>query len=421
MQNNNYNKYFFLFTSLNICLIPFFLITGPFLPDLSLTICSLSYFFYILLNKQLNVFRNFFFIFFIIFYIVILISSFLSGNILFSLHSSLPYLRFGFFVMCVWHTAQEDKNLFNKIFIVLTIIFFLLILDGYLQFFTGTNILNYEKMGVRVSSFFGDRLILGSYVIRFFPIYLGMYFFLNRKKLISLHKNIFFILFLVLISVLVIISGERTAFGLLLLSILLMFFFLHGLKKIKIIILIFFTIANLIFISIYQSNFHRLVVETKEQIITEEKIYFFGSRRHEYAAVSINIFKENILLGSGPRTYRINSNDQKYKISELSWNTHPHSIYFQLLAETGILGALLIFSAFCYFVIFLFRETFNKFQNNNLSKLNSNIKICITISIIINFFPLIPSGNFFNNWMSIIYFYPISLFFAFTHKLNLRN
>ena len=49
--------------------------------------------------------------------------------------------------------------------------------------------------------------------------------------------------------------------------------------------------TNLIFISIYQKNFQRLVVETKDQIITEDKIFFFGSRRHEYAAVSINIFK----------------------------------------------------------------------------------------------------------------------------------
>jgi len=315
--------------------------------------------------------------------------------------------------MCVWHTAKEDANLFKKIFIVLTIIFFLLIFDGYLQFFTGTNIFNYEKTGVRVSSFFGDRLILGSYVIRFFPIYLAMYFFVNRQKIIKLYEKIFFILFLVLISVLVIISGERTAFGLLILSTLLMLFFLQGLKKTKILILIFLTMTNLIFISIYQKNFQRLVVETKDQIITEDKIFFFGSRRHEYAAVSINIFKENILLGSGPRTYRINSNEEKYKISELSYNMHPHSIYFQLLAETGILGTFMVFSAFCYFVIFLFREFFNKIQNNNLSRINSNIKICIAISIIINIFPFIPSGNFFNNWMSIIYFYPISLFFAF--------
>jgi len=417
-QYINFKKYFFVFISLNICLVPLFLVTGPFLPDLSISICSLSYIFYILLNKQLKVFKNFFFSFFLVFYFFLLASSFLSDNIPFSLHSSLPYIRFGLFVMCVWHTAKEDRNLFNKIFIVLTVIFFLLIFDGYLQFFTGTNILNYEKMGVRVSSFFGEELILGSYVVRFFPIYLALYLFINRQRFIPLYEKIFFILFFLSISTLVIISGERIAFGLLILCILLMLFFLHGLKKTKIIILISFILTSFIFTNIYQKNFDRIVIETKDQLINKDKILFFGSRRHEYALVSINIFKENIFLGSGPRTYRIKCKEEKYKISELSCNTHPHSIYFQLLAETGIVGTLLVFSAFSYFIFLLFRESFTKFRNMNLLNSHSNIKVCIVIAIIINIFPLIPSGNFFNNWMSIVYYYPISIFFAFAHKLK---
>ena len=416
MQNANFKKYYFIFISANISLIPFFLITGPFLSDLSLTICSVSYFFYLLINKQLNTFKNIFFIFFLIFYFIILTSSLLSDNILFSLHSSLPYIRFGLFFMCFWHTAREDKNLFNKIFIVLSIIFLLLIFDGYLQFFTGTNIFHYEKTGVRVTSFFNDEHILGSYVARFFPIYLGLYFFVRQKKLISFFEKFFFIIFFLLISLLVVISGERTAFGLLIMTILLMFFFLRGLKVTKIFIFISFIVANLIFANVYQNNFERLVIETKDQIVGEEKIFFFGERRHEYAAVSINIFKENIFLGAGPRTYRIKSTDEKYKISELSWNTHPHNIYFQLLAETGILGTIMILAAFIYFTLFLFRESFKKFTNKTF--LNSNTMIFFVIAILINIFPLIPSGNFFNNWMSIVFYYPIAIFFSLKDNLN---
>ena len=181
----NFNKYLFIFLSINICLIPVFLITGPFLSDLSLSLCSILYLFYILLNKKFNVFKNYFFIFFLIFYLTILISSLQSANIFFSLHSSLPYIRFGLFILCVWHTAKEDIKLFNKIFLVLTAIYILLVFDGYLQFFTGTNILNFEKTGIRISSFFGDELILGSYVIRFLPIYLGLYFYTIVKNTFS--------------------------------------------------------------------------------------------------------------------------------------------------------------------------------------------------------------------------------------------
>ena len=72
-------------------------------------------------------------------------------------------------------------NYLIKFFFVLTLIYLLLIFDSYLQFITGTNLLNFEKVGVRVSSFFGDELVLGSYVTRFFPIYVGLYFY-NAKK-----------------------------------------------------------------------------------------------------------------------------------------------------------------------------------------------------------------------------------------------
>ena len=313
---------------------------------------------------------------------------------------------------------QQTGHLLPSAFIVLTIICVLLVFDGYLQFFTGTNILNYEKTGIRISSFFGDELVLGSYVVRFFPIYLGLYFLTIKKRFLPLYKKIFFFIFFLLITMLIIISGERTAFGLLILSILLMFFFLYGLKKTKTFILTCFILTSLIFTNIYQNNFERLVTETKDQIINEDKIFFFGQRRHEYAIVSINIFKENLFFGAGPRTYRISSKDKRFKISELSWNTHPHNIYFQLLAETGILGTLMIFFAFSYFFTILFRKFSKKLDDVNLSNSYSNIEVCIVVAIIINIFPLVPSGNFFNNWMSVIFYYPVALFFAYANRLK---
>ena len=171
MNTLKFNNFFFLFLSINIVLIPFFLITGPFFSDLSLTMCSIFFLIFLILNKKYNLLLNFFFILFSLFYLIIIFSSILSENIFFSLRSSLPYIRFGLFTLCVCYAAKKDNNLFIKIFVVLTIIYITLIFDGYLQFFTGVNIIGLEKTGIRVSSFFGDELILGSYIARFFPIY----------------------------------------------------------------------------------------------------------------------------------------------------------------------------------------------------------------------------------------------------------
>ena len=186
----DFKKKYFTFLSINISLIPLFLITGPFLSDLSLSLCALTYILYAVLSNEVHFFKKLFFKFFLIFYSLIVLSSLFSENTLFSLKSSLPYIRFGLFVVCVWHTAREDAKLFDKIFFVLTLIYLLLIFDSYLQFITGTNLLNFEKVGVRVSSFFGDELVLGSYVTRFFPIYVGLYFYNAKKRKIFLLEKI---------------------------------------------------------------------------------------------------------------------------------------------------------------------------------------------------------------------------------------
>ena len=76
----------------------------------------------------------------------------------------------------------------------------------------------------------------------------------------------------------------------------------------------------------------------------------------------------------------------------------------------------MIFFAFSYFVNTLLKESYNKLDNVSFLGLNSNIKICFIIAIVINIFPLVPSGNFFNNWMSIVYYYPLAIFFAYNHR-----
>ena len=47
-----------------------------------------------------------------------------------------------------------------------------------------------------------------------------------------------------------------------------------------------------------------------------------------------------------------------------------------------------------------------------------NYQIILLGSIIINLFPLVPSGNIFNNWMSIIYFIPVGFILDSFKKQN---
>ena len=40
----------------------------------------------------------------------------------------------------------------------------------------------------------------------------------------------------------------------------------------------------------------------------------------------------------------------------------------------------------------------------------------LNIGIIINLFPFIPSGNFFNNWLSLIMFYPFRILVVYKSR-----
>ena len=92
-------------------------------------------------------------------------------------------------------------------------------------------------------------------------------------------------------------------------------------------------------------------------------------------------------------------------VADHACTTHPHNFYAQMLAETGLIGFLfLIF--FYFYILLIFLKNFY-FQIKYKKQFISDIGLCLLGSLFINLFPILPSGNFFNNWLSIIMYYPI--------------
>ena len=60
----------------------------------------------------------------------------------------------------------------------------------------------------------------------------------------------------------------------------------------------------------------------------------------------------------------------------------------------------------------LFKLFLNRFNNNNLRN-ETTILTIIIASMFMSLWPLSPSGNFFNNWMSILNFLPLSFLIYF--------
>jgi O-antigen ligase len=88
-------------------------------------------------------------------------------------------------------------------------------------------------------------------------------------------------------------------------------------------------------------------------------------------------------------------------------NTHPHNVHLQFLAETGMIGYLFLIIAFFFIIYQLFLIIKKKFLFVSLS----NKEYCIfylLLGLFLSLFPLFPSGNFFNNWLSAIFYFNVA-------------
>ena len=191
--------------------MPVLLITGPFLSDLGLSMVALLFLINSVKNNLKKYYDNYFFKFFLLFCFILIISSLLSNNISISLKNSLFYFRFGIFSLCFWYLLDKNEKIIEYLFLSTLICFSSLIIDGYIQYIFGKNILGTELYNhYRVSSFFGSELILGSYLARFFPLLFGFFIFLDQIKKSKL--TLFFITIIFIFSEgLIFLSGERLA------------------------------------------------------------------------------------------------------------------------------------------------------------------------------------------------------------------
>ena len=134
-----------------------------------------------------------------------------------SLKISFFFFRFGVFVVAIVTLLEFDDKFLRFFFYCILICFTALVLDGFYQYFFDENILGWKK-SVRVSSFFGDEFILGSYLSRLWPILFGL-------SIMIFKQNNKLILLFILSEVLIFLSGDRTAFFYINLSAIFIFFF----------------------------------------------------------------------------------------------------------------------------------------------------------------------------------------------------
>lgn len=398
---------YFYFTTI---LLPLAIVAGPFFSDLIISLVAL-----IFLTNQTKLLKSYihkYLLLKIIFLFCFLniINSFFSENILISLKSSLLYLRFPLFVIASVYFFKNNIKFLEYFFYGLLLSILIVSIDAIIQFCIGVNLLGFEMDSKnRISGLFYDEYILGSYLARITPIMLSLYFFFKNKfdsKLMIITSVISFIA--------IIISGERTSFLIISIFYLILLFLIMNISlKKKFFIFSFILIASTIIFTSSPSLKERYIDLTFKQIISSINEINFNqdkpsegtthlSQHVKHLKVSVQMFKEKPLLGYGNKMFaQICFN--KFFIDDGRCSTHPHNFGMQILVENGLIGL-----SFYFVILFILFKNFI-YEINFKQKHNSLILLLILIS----FAPFLPSGNFYNNQMSIFLYIPLAIYFSY--------
>ena len=409
---------FFLFT-----ILPISLLSGPLIPEIIIIILS---FFFILYGKNFceNICIKLLIFFLLLTFISTLISKYTYVDKVATKNLLKSFFHFRFlllFLLVIF--VLQNKKYQNIFYTTIKLILIFLFFDVYWQSYTGQDIFGNPKSHIgRLSGPYNKEYIIGGVILKFFFIYFIIFFEKNKFTLKYLLEFIFFVNG-TLLSIM--LSGERSTFFLFLLFILI-FIILGLLSRPKSIFylslisfIIFFPIhsynSKFIFSRVADVNYNSQQMDTKIKILDKVNNFLLsiknsGYNAHYYSATTL--FKNNIFFGVGQRNFRISCSEiansehveifiKKNNLDEDSFKqnlctTHPHNMYLEILAETGLLG----FISFLTFLIFF------------ALRIIKSKKLYLLTPLIVTFFPFVTTGSFFNNFNSIFIFLILGVIYS---------
>ena len=416
---------FDIITYFIISAFPILLITGPFLSDLFCILLGLIFVIYNFQNNKWSEFiknNYFFFYFFFIFFIYLNINSLLSFNSKISFASSLPFIRIVLFVFALSFFISNNKKTYKNVYVISVLSICFLFIDTIAQYFFGLDLFgNVQASPNRISSFFRDELIMGSYVSRLLPIVLGISFLFKFEK-----KYSYNLIVLAMAGVLVILSGERLA-AFYYIGLFIIYFLLTKKYVLKFgILIIIFLVASISYKPVIIDRFYK---DTIRQISQTGSVFSYRHTLHYKTAY--DMFLDKKIVGHGLKSFRYKCSEKRYesKISEKQkldldkkksgyiteykngCNTHPHNIYFEFLSELGIVGIIFLLVMLFFTTYQLAYYSLKNIFKKEVDEIDVGKSLILT-GIFLQLFPLIPSGSYFTNWMMIIFHLSIGFYLS---------
>ena len=157
------------------------------------------------------------------------------------------------------------------------------------------------------------------------------------------------------------------------------------------------------------------IIKNESKIQDAEKDLYLFEKNNLIITFQIN----NNVLDSIKSPSKVRKGDYVFSNNDFvnGCNTHPHSFHLQFLSELGLFGYIFLFVFFIYLNFIFFKNFANIFFKKQRTTERNYIlyKIFIILALIQHLFPIIPSGNFFNNWLSIFFYFELAFLLNFLY------
>ena len=377
---------------------------------------------YFLASKKINtgnLFKNLTLKYLFFFLLFIFLNSLYHQQSLLLVAKSIGNFRYLLLTIAVFYILENTDEYWIKILIYFNAILITLIsLDIIYQYIFYENIFGFKPgmcpKGIlegcdRFSGIFNDEWIAGGYLAQIGLLFLILIFSL---KFISKKYNILLFFSMMLLFLTIILTGERNATLIFILSIFFFLIFNRNFKKLAYVLI--FSISIIIFLGNFsksiESRFINPLKSLNQYSLTQlyNKLQTSPWGNHYNAAVEL--FLEKPVLGHGPKSFRnvcnntlIEKNLKDRESLYSSCSTHPHNYLLEFMSENGLVGGL-FYIGFILIILFQILNFDPKTKFKNLSSL------AIASLILAILFPFKPSGSFFSTFNATMFFYILGFY-----------
>ena len=337
--------------------LPVLLLLGRSLMDIGLSAIAISFLIYSAYWRDFNWLKSRWVQAAMIFWLYMLANSLVAYDVTYALKSSIVFGRFPLFAVAVsyWVVRElRDIEIFIMVFVAAAVF---AISDSLFEYVMGYDFMGDPKDVGRLSGPF-DKSTVGIYLTKTgLPMILGLSWLLFSRRGMAVAGSAKYVILLFSLALIatITLSGERMAVVLMLFFLVLAFWQLPGYRKELFTLGLVALLAVGATVAADPSMRNRLVGQTLNDLKVERG-NAFGYK--EIILLSLEMIKDEPLIGVGPDNYRRICEDEKY-LAHLNGRDgcliHPHNVVLEILVNNGLIGLLLFAAMVFYWFQMIFR------------------------------------------------------------------